>query len=91
MIMVMLSIVPLVVLIVISAVPPCSIMTIGLSPNFGTVARSSYQEIILLQVFTIPGYQKLMFRVWPGECGVHESDSSERGNLASLHYTVFSD
>jgi hypothetical protein len=25
-----------------SAIPPCSIITIGLSPNFGTVARSSY-------------------------------------------------
>jgi hypothetical protein len=49
MVVVMLSIVPLMALKALLTVPPCSIMTIGLSPNFGTVAQSSYEERIWLQ------------------------------------------
>jgi hypothetical protein len=44
----MLLIVPSTALKALSAVPPYSITTIGLSLNFGTVIRSSYQERIQL-------------------------------------------
>lgn len=46
MVVVILLIVPLIALKALLVVPPCSIITIGLSPNFGTVVSSSYQERI---------------------------------------------
>jgi hypothetical protein len=44
---------------------PCSIITIGLSPNFGTIARSSYQEIIQLQSLKIQSVRQPLCRIYP--------------------------
>jgi hypothetical protein len=74
MVVVMLSIEPLMVLKALSTVPPCSIMTIGLSLNFGTVARSSYKERIELQSLKTQSVRQPLCRIYPDKVGgVHNT------------------
>jgi hypothetical protein len=51
------------------AVPTCSIITIDLSPNFGTIARSSYQERIQLQSVKIQSLRQPSCRIYPDKVG----------------------
>jgi hypothetical protein len=69
MIVVMLSIMLLMALKALSTVPPCSIMTIGLSSNFGTAARSSYEERIWLQSLKTQSVRQPLCRIYPDKEG----------------------
>jgi hypothetical protein len=83
-VVVMLSIVPSTAFKGSSAVPPCSIMTIGLSPSFGATARRCYQERIWLQVLKTQSIRKPACRVYPDKGG----GTKRQAILRRLHNVI---